>query len=221
MASKDTSPPSKEAPKQRPPVSLNGADWRYSDAKHLIVQDMLDGLVAYDKPIKNVERLFNQMYKHQKEFADFPFDLERYKSRIARLQGVVKQMKWSADKDRIALDQARNKYGTPTHDPIGRPVWRGSEAAKQLDEDMAKGLHTTMKPGELWKSNPIYHDFSKARFSKRIDQKKEGAKPYGENPMQTAAKRAKKEKKARGKVKARPDISRAGQEGVQPYQNVD
>ena len=29
----------------RPPVSLNGADWASSDAKHLIVQDMMDGLV--------------------------------------------------------------------------------------------------------------------------------------------------------------------------------
>ena len=36
---------------EHPPVSLNGTDWGPSNAEHLIVQDMMDGLVPYDKLI--------------------------------------------------------------------------------------------------------------------------------------------------------------------------
>ena len=206
-----------ENPGSRPPASLNGADWRSSDAKQLMTQDMLDGLVPFDEKIKDIKVLYDTMYAHQPQFADFPFDEARYKSRVSRIQATVKRMKWAALYDKQCLAEARQKYGTPTHDPIGRPVWRGSEAARQLDEDMANNLHKTMKIRELWESKDVYKPFGPERFEKRVDQKKEAAKPYGENPMQTAAKRAKKEKRNKAKTKDRPEISRKGT--VNAYNN--
>ena len=71
---------------ERPPCSLNGADWGTSDAKHLMVQDMMDGLVPVNSKIVNTRKLFEEMYAHQPEFIDFPFDEDRYKARISRLQ---------------------------------------------------------------------------------------------------------------------------------------
>ena len=46
----------------RPPASLNGADWGSSEAKHLMAQDMLDGLVPIDQPIADVRLEMGQRY---------------------------------------------------------------------------------------------------------------------------------------------------------------
>ena len=98
-------------------------------------------------------------------------------------------------------------------------MWRGSDAEKQLDHDMAWGLHDEMTPSELRETNlEVYGSFSKKRFAKRIDQKREASKPYGANPMQAAAKKAAKDKK---KVKNRPDISRLNTQGVNAFVNED
>ena len=71
-----------------------------------------------------------------------------------------------------------------------------------------------MKPSELRETRECYLPFSKRRFSKRLDQMKEAAKPYGMNPMQAAAKR---EEKQKAKVKNRPTLSRAATQV--PYNN--
>ena len=114
--------------------------------------------------------------------------------------------------------QAKAVYPDPTHGSTGVPLWRGSDAEKQLDNDMAWGLHDEMTPSELRATNDVYKPFSAKRFAKRIDQKREASKPYGANPMQAAAKKESKEKK---KLKNRPDISRRGIEGVAAYVNED
>lgn len=88
--------------KNRPPVSLNGADWVTSDAKRLMAQDMMDGLVPVD-PTKDAAKLFEEMHAHQPEFADFPFDRERHKGRVSRLQKVARNMQWSAKCDKECL----------------------------------------------------------------------------------------------------------------------
>ena len=192
-----------EEPAERPPVSLNGADWGSSNAKHLIVQDMMDGLVPYDKPIRNVRHLYDQMYAHQPEFRDFPFNQERYKARIGRIQKAVKRLKWASEYDDKCLKEARQVFPQQTHGPTGVTLWEDSEADKYLEIDMADGKHLQMKCA----TRECYQLFSVRRFSKRIDQKREASKPYGLNPMQAAAKR---EAKQKSKVKNRPIVSQIG-----------
>jgi hypothetical protein len=198
----------------RPPPSLNGADWASSDAKRLICQDMLDGLVPIDEKIHDVERLYNELYAHQPEFRDFPFDRTRYADRIGRLQTVVKRMKWAAQYDQECFNDFRLKFPQQSHGPTGKPLWKDSEADRCLKEDMTNGLHLQMKPGKLFETRDCYQPFGKHRFSKGINQLTEAAKPYGTNPMQAAAKKAKKDKT---KVKNCPEISRLG--NIDAYHN--
>ena len=206
------------AARDKPPVSLNGAQWINSPAKHLMTQDMLDGLVPVEEKIKNIFKLYDSMYAHQPEFRDFPFEETRYKTRIETLQKSVGRLAWAARYDHQCLLQAKGVYPEQTHGPTGVPLWRGSDAEKQLDEDMAWGLHEQMTPSELRNSKEVYGPFNAKRFAKMIDQKREAAKPYGANPMQAAAKKAVKDNK---KVKNRPDISRLATEGVNAYVNED
>ena len=207
---------------QRPPPALNGADWRTSDAKQLIVQDMLDGLVPYKEPIKDTNKLFHVMHAGRPEFKDFPCDEERHKTRFSRLQEVVRRLRWAALYDEVCLEEARELYPVPTHGPTGVPLWEGSAADSRLEEDMAEGLHLQMKPKKLFATRPEYKEFGLKRFTKRIDQKREAAKPCGENPMQTAAKREqkekKKEKKEKARVKDRQEMSRRGE--IAPHENT-
>jgi hypothetical protein len=198
----------------RPPPSLNGADWVSSDAKKLLVQDMLDGLVPVNEKIKDIEKLFNELYAHQPEFRDFPFDKERYKTRIERLQTSVQCLQWGAQYDKDMLVEARKKFPKPSYGPTGVINWQDSDADHFLELDMEAGKHLEMKPSELRDTRECYKHFSKKRFSKRIDQKREAAKPYGMNPMQAAAK---KQKKSAVKVQNRPEISRAATQS--PYNN--
>ena len=208
-------PESPQEPAPRPPVSLNGAEWGSSAAKRLIAQDMLDNLVPCDEAIVDVKALFEKMYENQPEFADFPFDIDRYKARISRLQKVVKKMKWASVYDKECLADYRTAFPQQSHGPTGKPLWRNSEADRLLKQDMADGLHETMYPRDLFATRVEYQAFGKTRFAKRIDQYREAAKPHGMNPMQAAAKKAKKEKKV---IKDRPAISRLG--SVESYSNV-
>jgi hypothetical protein len=132
----------------RPPVSLNGADCT-TDAKNLIIQDMLDGLVPVDENIKDGRQLLKDMCAHQPEFAYFPFDKECYKARIKGIQAAVKHLQCAAPYGTTCSAQARVVCPNQTHGPTGKPLWRGSEAAEKLAEDMANGLHLQMEPGEL------------------------------------------------------------------------
>jgi hypothetical protein len=144
---------------------------------------MLDGLVPFDRRIQNIRRLYQEFYAHQPEFADFPFDEQRYKDRIGRIQDVVKRLHWASNYDKAALDEFRNKYPQQSHGSTGKPLWKDSEADQCLRQDMKDGLHLQMAPREIFATRECYQPFGKRRFAKRIDQLKEAAKPYGTNPI--------------------------------------
>jgi hypothetical protein len=190
-----------------PPASLNGAEWGTSEAKRLIAQDMMDNLVPYLEKINNPFRLFEEFYANQPEFKNFPYDQKRYAARFKRIQDVVRRLKWSSAYDQECYDEFRAKYPQQTHGPTGKALWKDSEADRLLKQMMAQGLHLTMKPGAIFDTQAEFQPFGKRRLAKRIDQLKEAAKPYGTNPMQAAAKRAKKDLK---KVKDHQEISRHG-----------
>ena len=156
----------------RPPATLNGADWGSSDAKKLIIQDMLDGLVPVREKVRDIEKLFNELYAHQPEFKDFPFDKERYKDRIERLQTNVRRTQWGAQYDKDMLAEARKIFPKQSHGPTGVINWKDSEADHFLELDMQADLHKHMKPSELWATRACYKHFSLKRFTKRIDQSK-------------------------------------------------
>ena len=178
---------------------------------------MLGGIVPVQEKIVNVFKLWSTLYAHQPEFKDFPFEESRYKSRIESLQKSIARLSWAARYVQQCLVQARAKYPNQTHGPTGETLWHGSDADKQLEHNMPWGLHEHMTPEELGATNlKVYGPFSKKRFAKRINQKREASKPYGANPMQAAAKKEDKEKK---KLKNRPDISRLQTDGVAAYVN--
>jgi len=138
-----------------------------------------------------------------------PFDQQLYRGRIDRLQGQVKRFKDYAKMDFEALAHDRLLYPQKTQNSKGEPLWKGSEAAKWLEIDMKDGLHLMKSPQELRETRECYKQFSKKRFSKRIDQLKQKAKKFGKTPGQF--------KKGRGEVKVVQTLRRCG--SVNRYHN--
>ena len=172
-------------PKKKDPV------WLTSAAKQLLAQDMMDGIVPVDAPIKSYKKLYDDLYAETPEFEAFPFD-HLFASRVTRLQATVKLLGVSAkkDSDGLAHDLALHPgIETQTRGPTGRLLWKDHEADRWLKVDMAAGKHLLMTPQELREQRDCYKLFSKQRFAKRIDQLKEAAKPFGATPGQARSKK--------------------------------
>ena len=185
-------------PKKQPKKEL----WQYSEAKSIMAQDMMDGIVPFNEPIKDPERLCKELYANRPEFKEHPYSY-LVPGRIKTLQATVNKLGGSAQKDKDALlhDRARNPQSTHEHN--GRVLWKGSGAAAQLKDDMANDRHLTMNAEALFASSPAYKEFGQLRLTKRIDQLKEAAKPYGKTPGQNAASklpRINKEKSRKGVI---------------------
>ena len=153
--------------------------WRSSEAKQIMAQDMMDGLIPVDEPIRNPERMYNTMYGDRPEFATFPYN-HNVPGRIARLQATVNKMGSVARSDSEAFlrDRARNPQSTPVG-YNGRLLWKGHEADARLKEDIAAGKHLELLPSELCATYAGYDAFGAERLGKRINQLVEKAKPYG------------------------------------------
>ena len=76
-----------------------------------------------------------------------------------------------ASDDGDVLANTRKMHPRPTVDPRGRPLFRGSEAEKQLKKDIDDELHKTMKPKQLFLTRECYQEYlTLEQFRKRIHQ---------------------------------------------------
>jgi len=157
--------------------------WAYSEAKSIMAQDMMDGIVPVNETIKNPERLCEELCANRPEFKEFPYN-KNVPARIKTLQSTVLKVGDAAKTDSDALIHDRALNPQSAHGYNGRILWKDSDADAQLKTAMAKGDHLTMAAEELYKSDPSHSAFSQTRFAKRIDQLKHDAKPYGMTPGQ-------------------------------------
>lgn len=165
--------------KQRPPATLNRADWRTSKAKQLVAQDVIDGLIPMEGEI-DVEAIFNEHYVGHSFFKDFPFDKIRYKDRFTSIQKAVKKHKDWAQCDSEKFLQDRALHPPADKNIRGELRWKGSEAQQFLKVDMEQGLHLQMKPRELHKTRDAYKLFGERVFQQHIDQQKQSVKEFDE-----------------------------------------
>ena len=163
--------------------------WQHSKAKQIMVQDMLDGLVPVNEKIKDPERLYTELYLPLEEFKPFPWHKVNVPGRIKRLQATVSKLGDSLKRDLDALENDRRLHPNPTLGHNGLKLWKNSEADRLLKLDMAAGRHHSMGHKNLRLSRPEYVSFCELqRFTKRIDQLTEAAKPYGKTPGQNKSK---------------------------------
>jgi len=172
--------------------NLNDAKWKTSDAKKVMAQAFIDGIIPIelerDTPLDSKDT-FDNLFKCHPDFKNFPYEKDIYDGRFERLQLAMHQRQKWADLDNAALLKDRRVCPERKHNAKGEINWKGSEAEFWLKKDMEDGLHLKMKPQKLRESRACCRLFTKKRFSKRIDQMMENEKDFGETPGQSKTKK--------------------------------
>lgn len=143
--------------------------WRKSEAKKLLAQDIIDGLITSDD---NPEEVFF----YRPEYAASTQRL--WKGRLTSLLAAITSAHARAIADEGALLHDRGMFAAPSHNYRGEPRWDGSAAQGWLKIDVAAGLHEQLKPKELQKKRRAYlqypldvfrdHIYQEVRFQKFV-----------------------------------------------------
>jgi hypothetical protein len=138
-------------------------NWKDSDAKKLLYQDLISGLI----PLEDMEP--RVVYLQRPEFADF--EISHFRDRLRDLRRQITDKNNSAASDSAALARDRLIYPKKTHNHRGEPRWEGSEAERLLRLDMDDGKHNRMKPMDLYNSREEYYaNYPLAVFRGHINQ---------------------------------------------------
>jgi hypothetical protein len=123
-------------PTNKPP------DWRNSNAKKLLEEDIKSGRIPLDPDIMDPE----DVYLQRPEFSEFEF--KRFRDRLHDLQVAMKK-----------------KQGKPL-------AWRNSKAKKLLEEDLKRGRiplgDHDMKAEVVYFQRPEFSEFEYERFRDRL-----------------------------------------------------
>ena len=106
---------------KRPDATLNGASWRYSDARELMGQDIIDGHIPPLGVPFDPKEIYDRLYSGHPYFKNFPYDAERYKNRIVSLQESLETWGMWARHDHIYVEEDLKICPCPTHNIRGEP----------------------------------------------------------------------------------------------------
>ena len=139
--------------------------WRTSNAKRLLVQDMMDGLVPVAERILSYKKLYEEFYADAPEFQEWPYD-HRFSARVRTLQNSVNLLGAAARDDATALAHDRLVHPEPgTHAENGLLLWANSEADCWLRVDINAEKHLEMTNEDLFASRQCYYPIGFLRFT--------------------------------------------------------
>lgn len=135
--------------------------WRYSNAKVLLIEDILAGRCDDLGP--------EQVYMMRRAFQKYPF--KNFKTNLNNLQQAIERDEGRADRDALAVAYDRQLHPPPAvTQPHNYPRWDGSEAQRLLKLDIAAEAHTQMTPEQLYFDKPAYREFPLEVFRKHLYQ---------------------------------------------------
>ena len=142
--------------------------WRGSEAKNIVLDDLLKGVLPVDANILSAEDAWELTYKCMYEFKDVPF--QQFKD---RLRDHRKQMKSGLQRSNIeeeALQHDRKLYPRQLKNSKGELVFDLHPAKLLLRKDVAERKHLMMKPMELQETRPECLLFDHHKFEESIYQ---------------------------------------------------
>jgi len=185
-ATKKKSKKSKKAKAKAKPKKKQPTPWRYSEAKALLTQDIIDGFVEPDMPPSDV-------FFMRPEYAEYEYD--KFVTNLCSLQKSLTGMQELADADEAALSHDLEFGVRSSH-----KRWQGSYAERCLKFVIAHGLHLVMKPKQLHKIRPEYQEWPLTIFHDHIHQELRSGM---ERPYWLAKQQEKLEKKRRKEKKSK------------------
>jgi hypothetical protein len=158
--------------------------WKDSNAKKLLVDDILMGIVTETMAASDV-------YTMHEQYKEFPY--KNFKVNLRNLTASIKKARDCASFDKVAFSHDMELF-SKSGKFKNQKFWPGSKAQTLLIEDVKNGIHSTMKPMQLWLTNESYQEFSSDVFRKHIHQEVQKRK-------QSSYWQHKKEEKAKQKQK--------------------
>ena len=126
-----------------PPTNNNDpAPWVNSQAKQILIQDILSGRVTGLKP--------KEVWESRPEYQQYK--LENFRSNLKRLKTTIHLEHALALRDGLALQHDINVQPLAMNNPRGYPRWHASDAQRFLRDDIDAGLHEALTTQELWNS---------------------------------------------------------------------
>lgn len=147
-------------------------EWKDSNARKLLFQDLVDGTVplVHDPTFDTKD-----IYSYRPEYS--ATDWNKFGGRLSSLRDIVKASKKRADVDKKAFENFVSNHPVSTHSAKGYIQWQGSTAQVLAKADIAvtplepKGAYRT-----LYSSRPEYQQFPFKAFSDKIRQEIQTAK---------------------------------------------
>ena len=141
--------------------------WRHSQARAVILADLMDESLPIDESICSAEEAW-KYYSQMWEFADVPYSqfckqLEKHREQVD-VKFVRSAKEWAAFK------RDRERYPVATHYSNGRPIFRHSPAYPLLQEDVYAGRHKNMTPSLFQATRVEYQEWGLKEFTQRIYQ---------------------------------------------------
>lgn len=142
-------------------------DWRNSEAKCIVIEDLISGALPVDKK-ECSEQLAWEVYKDNDAFADVPF--VQFQLRLRNHRAQVKKGLARSKHEEDCLMHDRGLFPRQERDARGALVFDLHPARDLLREDVAAKKHIGIEPRHLWKTRPEYQEFDLATFRNRIYQ---------------------------------------------------
>jgi hypothetical protein len=137
--------------------------WRFSHAKDILTQQILEGTVTQNSNPNNV-------YSSNDEY--MRYDIKKFKSNLKSLLKSLdnKEERAQFDIEAVAHDMALFPRAAMTVG--GYPFWDTSEAKLLLTNDIEQGVDLQLQPRDLWNSREAYKLFPYKIFLRRIHQER-------------------------------------------------
>ena len=152
----------------RKPKNPAYIDWRRSEAKCIIIEDLVSGALPVDRKECSAEVAWELLYADHVEFTDVPF--AQFKARLSSHRTQVKKNLARSKFEEQCLVHDRSLFPRKVRNSRGEIVFDLHPARDLLREDVAANKHIGTKPRHLWRTRSEYQEFDLNIFRSRIYQ---------------------------------------------------
>ena len=145
-------------------------DWKKSRARHIILEDLRQGIVPLTNEECSVEEAWHVWYKNLAEIIQEGVVFDQFKDRFADHRKQVASLKSQSLKEIEAFRRHQQLHPPKTHDEFGNPRYCMHAAKDLLRQDMSAGMHKRLTPNALRETRNEYKVFSQDVFWQHVYQ---------------------------------------------------
>ena len=145
-------------------------DWRKCKSKHIILEDLCEGVIPLTDEEATAEEIWETWYKNMVEFIEEEIVFDQFKERLAAHREQVTKKKVESMRQLELLRHHQSLHPQKTRDHKGQLIFDMHPAKELLRQDVKMNKHKTMSPAALRATQSEYGEFTLDIFRQRIYQ---------------------------------------------------